>query len=220
MFALDQASSADVLMSPRVTVKDRHVAKVYMSEHHNFPENEWNDIDVPEATNAHFYATAQPNLENEQDLGIQFSIRPEVTEQLITAEVLVPFMTLAGWSEYDTRVYDEDGNVEDGNFYRMPILNTPEIKTRVTVRDGETVIVGGIVSDTTSTINDKIPILGDIPFIGRFFQSKGTQSSKRNLLVFMTCRLVKPDGTPLYPDPRQQRDGTYSKGYPRFGSTL
>lgn len=220
MFALNQADSADVLMSPRVTVKDRHVATVKMIEHRYFPESEWNDIDLPEADNAFFRATAQPSLEEEEELGINFTIRPEVTGELITAEVHVPFKTLAGWMEYDTRTYDAEGNVDDGNFYRMPILNTPEIKTRVTVRDGETVIVGGIVSDQTSSVNDKIPILGDIPFIGRLFQSKGSKSVKRNLLVFMTCRLVKPDGSPLYPEPRQMRDGTYSKGLPRFGSTL
>ncbi|MBR2373950.1 MAG: type II and III secretion system protein [Lentisphaeria bacterium] len=222
MFALNQADSADVLMSPRVTVKANHVATVKMVEHRYFPEPVWNTIDVPEQDDATFRATAQPSLEEEEELGINFTIRPEVTDagDLITAEVHVPFKTLAGWMEYDTRKIDKDGNVEDGDYYRMPIFNTPEIKTRVTVRDGETVIVGGIVSDQTSTINDKIPILGDIPFIGRFFQSKGSKSVKRNLLVFMTCRLVKPDGSPVNPEPRQLRDGTYSKGLPRFGSTL
>ena len=220
MFALDQASSADVLMSPRVTVKDGYVAVVNMFEDHNYPDKEWNNISVPVTTNAHFYATAQPELDNEQQLGIPFTIKPKVKDNIIELEVNVKFKTLAGWSEIDTRIFDEDGNVEDGNLYRMPIINTPEIKTKLHIRDGETVIAGGIVSDETSSINDKIPILGDIPFIGRFFQSKGTTATKRNLLVFVTCRLVKPDGTPLNPDARQQREGTFSKGLPRFHSTL
>ena len=220
MFALDQASSADVLMSPRVTVKDGYVAVVNMFEDHNYPDKEWNNISVPVTNNARFYATAQPELDNEQQLGIPFTIKPKVKDNIIELEVNVKFKTLAGWSEIDTRIFDEDGNVEDGNLYRMPIINTPEIKTLLHIRDGETVIAGGIVSDETSSINDKIPILGDIPFIGRFFQSKGTSATKRNLLVFVTCRLVKPDGTPLNPDARQQREGTFSKGLPRFHSTL
>ena len=220
MFALDQASSADVLMSPRVTVKDGYVAVVNMFEDHNYPDKEWNNITVPVTNNATFYATAQPELDNEQQLGIPFTVKPTVKNNIIELEVNVKFKTLAGWSEIDTRIFDEEGNVEDGNLYRMPIINTPEIKTKLHIRDGETVIAGGIVSDETSSINDKIPILGDIPFIGRFFQSKGTTATKRNLLVFVTCRLVKPDGTPLNPDPRQQREGTFSKGLPRFHSTL
>ena len=108
--------------------------------------------------------------------------------------------------------------MEDGNYYRMPILNTPGIHTQITAKDGETIIAGGVVADETSSVNDKIPILGDIPFIGRLFQSKGSKSSKRNLLVFVTFRLVKPDGSPVYP--RYQNDGLYPQGYPRFGSGL
>ena len=65
---------------------------------------------------------------------------------------------------------------------------------------------------------DKIPILGDIPFIGRLFKSKGSKTVKRNMLVFVTFRLVKPDGTPTHP--RYQKDGLFSQGYPRLGSGL
>jgi type II secretory pathway component GspD/PulD (secretin) len=63
------------------------------------------------------------------------------------------------------------------------------------IYDGETVIIAGVATDLTEIVHDKIPILGDIPFIGRFFQSKYTSSKKGNLLIFLTCRLVKPDGT-------------------------
>ena len=218
MFAMNQADSSDVLMSPRITVKEGTEGTINMIEVHHFPDSEWNDVDVPQSDNAFFYATAQPELEDETELGVDFKVKPIVNGNLITAEINVNFKTLAGWSEYDTRVFDEEGNVEDGNFYRMPILNTPGIHTQITAKDGETIIAGGVVADETSSINDKIPILGDIPFIGRLFQSKGSKSSKRNLLVFVTFRLVKPDGTPV--DPRYQREGLHTQGYPRFGSGL
>ena len=218
MFAMNQADSSDVLMSPRVTVKDGTEATINMIEVHHFPDSEWNDIDVPQNDNAFFYATAQPELEDETELGVNFKVKPVVNGNLITAEINVNFKTLAGWSEYDTRVFDKDGNVEDGNYYRMPILNTPGIHTQITAKDGETIIAGGVVADETSSINDKIPILGDLPFVGRLFQSKGSKSSKRNLLVFVTFRLVKPDGSPC--DPRYQREGLFPKGYPRLGSGL
>ena len=218
MFAMNQADSSDVLMSPRITVKSGIEATINLVEVHHFPDKEWNDIDVPMSDNARFYATAQPDLEDEQQLGIPFKVKPMVNGNLITAELNIQFKTLAGWSEYDTRIFDEEGNVEDGNYYRMPIFNDPKIHTYVTARNGETIIAGGIVSDHTTSINDKIPILGDIPFIGRFFQSKGSKSTKRNLLVFVTFRLVKPDGSPV--DARNQRDGLFSQGYPRFTSGL
>ena len=218
MFALDQADSSDVLMSPRITVKEGTEATINMIEVHHFPDSEWNDVDVPQSDNAFFYATAQPDLEEETELGVDFKVKPFVNGNLITAEINVNFKTLAGWSEYDTRQFDEEGNVEDGNYYRMPILNTPGIHTQITAKDGETIIAGGVVADETSSVNDKIPVLGDLPFIGRLFQSKGSKSSKRNLLVFVTFRLVKPDGSPVYS--RYQGDGLYPQGYPRYGSGL
>ena len=220
MFAMNQADSSDVLMSPRITVKEGVEATINMIEVHHFPDSEWNDVEVPQSDNAFFYATAQPDLEEETELGVDFKVKPFVNHKLglITAQINVNFKTLAGWSEYDTRVFDEEGNVEDGNFYRMPILNTPGINTQITARDGETIIAGGVVADETSSVNDKIPILGDIPFIGRLFKSKGQKSSKRNLLVFVTFRLVKPDGTPV--NAPYKRDGLHPQGYPRFGSGL
>ena len=219
MFAMNQADSSDVLMSPRITVKDGVEGAINMIEIHHFPDSEWNDIDVPQSDNAFFYATAQPELEEETELGVDFKVKPVVNGNLITAEINVNFKTLAGWAEYDTRIIDpETGDVEDGNYYRMPILNTPSIHTQITAKDGETIIAGGVVADETSSVNDKIPILGDIPFIGRLFQSKGSKSTKRNLLVFVTFRLVKPDGSPV--DPRTGGEGQFRQGYPRFGSGL
>ena len=107
--------------------------------------------------------------------------------------------TFDSWYKYDARTYNSDGSVE-GEYYYKPVFNERRFKTHVTVFDGETTLAGGITIDTNDIVHDKVPILGDIPFIGRFFQSKYTKATKSNLLIFVTCRLVKPDGTPLYPN--------------------
>ena len=81
----------------------------------------------------------------------------------------------------------------------------------VLVKYGDTVVLGGVAADATSSILDKIPVLGDLPFVGRLFQSHYTNAEKRNLLVFLTCKLVKPDGTPFFPQENRNR------GVPEFG---
>ena len=70
----------------------------------------------------------------------------------------------------------------------------------MTLKDGETVLIGSVTNDIVKSIHDKIPILGDIPLIGRLFQSRYSNSQKVCLMIFMTCRLVKPDGSALYPE--------------------
>jgi general secretion pathway protein D len=56
--------------------------------------------------------------------------------------------------------------------------------------------MGGLTRDEVKTVNDKVPVLGDIPFLGRLFQSKGESSEKRNLMIFVTANLISPGGAP------------------------
>ena len=55
--------------------------------------------------------------------------------------------------------------------------------------------MGGLTRDEVRSINDKVPFLGDIPGLGRFFRSEGETRQKRNLLIFVTANLVSPGGT-------------------------
>jgi len=77
----------------------------------------------------------------------------------------------------------------------QPIFSVREVTTKVTVWDGATIVMGGLTREEVKKVHDKVPILGDIPFIGRAFQSRGETSSKRNLLVFVTANLVSPGGS-------------------------
>lgn len=78
----------------------------------------------------------------------------------------------------------------------QPVFSIREVETKVQVIDGQTVIMGGFIRDDTAEIEDKVPFFGDLPGIGRIFRSKAKQSIKRNLIIFVTARLIKPDGTP------------------------
>lgn len=108
---------------------------------------------------------------------------------------------------FDARVSnsDSDSDSDDDEYFKMPIFDRREINTMITVYDGDTVVLGGVASDTTEVLFDKIPVLGDLPFIGRLFQSRYENAEKRNLLVFLTCKLVKPDGTPFFPKEERNR---------------
>ena len=76
----------------------------------------------------------------------------------------------------------------------QPVFNVRSIHTKVTLRDGYTVVLGGLMREDIQTINDKVPFLGEFPLIGRLFQSKAKQTVKKNLLIFVTAKILKPDG--------------------------
>lgn len=84
----------------------------------------------------------------------------------------------------------------------QPIFSVREVSTRVTIWDGATIVMGGLTREEVKKVEDKVPILGDIPLLGRLFRSKGESSQKRNLIIFVTANLVNPGGAP-----RKVRDG-------------
>ena len=76
----------------------------------------------------------------------------------------------------------------------QPFFKTRSIETDITIANGATVVMGGLITEERKSMEDKIPYLGDIPWIGRFFRSRSEWSNKRNLLIFVTARLVDPMG--------------------------
>ena len=82
------------------------------------------------------------------------------------------------------------------NVINQPIFSTRKVTTSVSVWDGQTVVLGGLMREDVQKTEDKVPIIGDIPFIGRAFRTNVDQHIKRNLVIFVTARLITPGGQP------------------------
>jgi general secretion pathway protein D len=83
------------------------------------------------------------------------------------------------------------------NVINQPIFSVRQVTTQVTVYDGQTVVLGGLMREDVQKVEDKTPILGDIPLVGRLFRSSADQHIKRNLIMFVTANLIDPAGQPL-----------------------
>lgn len=75
-------------------------------------------------------------------------------------------------------------------FQGVPSIDTNEVNAKVLVADGETIVIGGVFSNTQNKSVDKVPFLGDLPFIGRVFKRDVVQNEKSELLVFLTPRIM------------------------------
>jgi general secretion pathway protein D len=80
----------------------------------------------------------------------------------------------------------------------LPRFTVRQVVSTVNVWDGQTVVLGGLLSETVSTIKDQVPMLGDLPLIGRLFRNESKNTSKKNLLVFVTPMLIDPAGNRLH----------------------
>ena len=76
----------------------------------------------------------------------------------------------------------------------QPFFHVRSIDSQVSVYPGATIVMGGLITEQRKAMDDKIPFLGDLPMIGRFFRSHSEQTNKRNLLIFVTTRLVDVRG--------------------------
>jgi general secretion pathway protein D len=72
-----------------------------------------------------------------------------------------------------------------------------KLNNSILVWDGSTIALGGVMYEKTTDINDKVPLLGDIPILGRLWQSKVKQVERKNFIMFLTVKVVDSSGKPL-----------------------
>ena len=94
----------------------------------------------------------------------------------------------------------------------VPSITTRRAETTVELGDGESFVIGGLVSRSTTSATDKVPLLGDIPILGVLFKRQEYSQKESELAIVVTPRLVKPlardvNVEPLLPGRTEQRDG-------------
>ena len=145
------------------------------------------------------------------------SITPQ-TQALETGPVLdvIPYVLSDGYTLNLTLIpsltefqgYDTPptiANVTSGlNVVQLPVIlpdfTVRQVITTVNVWDGQTVVLGGLITSTVTTEKDKVPVIGDVPILGRLFQSQTKSSVKKNLMIFVTATIVDPAGNRVHSD--------------------
>lgn len=212
--AVDQADNKDILASPRITTMNNQPATikmvriVFLPEDYSDPTEETHNASNDSSTSFTVFMAGSPDFE-EQSLGVTWTVQPQVdlAAQTINITGGPLIRDHVGWTSY-TYIADADDTL--ATVMKRAIISERQIDTNITIKDGETIVLGGIIKDSFASVDDKIPILGDIPVLGRFFQSKYSQNIKTNLLIFLHCRLIKPDGSPFFPE------NTVARGLPTF----
>jgi type IV pilus assembly protein PilQ len=114
-------------------------------------------------------------------IGIILKVTPQVNAQGIIKLALEP------------EVSQRNGDSSFGGA-NIPIIATRKAKTQVSLKDGYTMGIGGLITSSTNHGGTKVPVLGSIPVLGRLFSSKSVDDEATNLLIFITARTVSADG--------------------------
>jgi general secretion pathway protein D len=136
---------------------------------------------------------------------IDLSLFPEVTDfegfinygspiEVVNPQTREGIFGILGFASAGTPTGLDPTSLLSSNDVNQPVFNTRRIQTKVLIQDGSTVVLGGLMRDDVETVNDKVPILADLPLIGRLFQSKAIEDTKKNLLIFVTATIYQNDG--------------------------
>jgi general secretion pathway protein D len=197
--ALSQMKNTDMLSAPKVTALSGNTAILRMVEERSFPTS-WSEPEITAGSDNQgaSYKPSIPEFGDSRDIGVVLEVTPTVAADGYSIDLdLKPSVT--EFLGYDTDLnYDMiiNGQKVTGKA-QMPIIAARTVETKVIVWDGETVVLGGMIREEVTSYKDKVPVLGDVPLLGRLFQAKGESNIKRNLLIFVTARLVNPSGTPV-----------------------
>jgi len=161
-------SNFNVLSTPQVLAIDNNESEINVGS------------DVPVVSNNRISDTGTQFYTYEyKTVGVKFKVKPHITKkQAITLDLTLEVNSVTSEAQVV------------GNQVIPPTLGRRDFKTKVTVNDGKTIVVGGLIRDEKSVTETRVPWLGDIPLLGWFFKHKSVSDTKTNLLVFITPYIV------------------------------
>ena len=147
---------------------------------------------------------ATPTAFETRNTGVTLEIQPTIGENNYTIDLsFAPeIVEFEGFINYGSPIQspgtDALGNpvtlTLTENRIEMPVFSVRKVTTALTIYDGYTVTVGGLMTEQVQNVEDKVPILGDLPIIGRLFQSKSESHFKTNLIIFVTAEIIDAAG--------------------------
>ena len=225
--ALKRKQGTDLLSAPRITVMDGQPAQITIAQEFIYPTdyqpapapvvggggggNNQGQAGLGGAIQIQSaipqFDTVAPDDEQPgfREVGVVLDVTPRIAKYNSIALVLNPKVTeFDGFIEYGgqqamigTSQVGAPPMVIQPSGILMPIFSVRKVNTSVTIFDGATVIIGGLTREEVKTVNDKIPVLGNIPLLGRLFQSSAESYQKRNLLIFVSASIVSRGGSPV-----------------------
>lgn len=225
--ALNQKKGIDLMAAPKVLTKSGQKATITLSREFPYP-TQYDPPQIPQtsggasgiivagATSDPVVTPSFPTSFTTRNLGVTLEVEPQIGPDGYTIDLnLTPeVVEFEGFINYGSPITAPRDILEPTtgivlltvptilteNVINQPIFSTRKVTTNVTIWDGQTVVIGGLIREDVQKINDKVPILGDVPLAGVLFRSKVEQKVKRNLIIFTTARLVDAAGQLLRPE--------------------
>ena len=169
--ALEVQGKLEVLSRPQVTVNNNEKALIQVGE----------DIAIVTGVERLENGNTRSDVER-RDVGIILNVIPSISADGFVRLEISP--EISSVSTRTTQISED---------FEAPIITTRKVDTVVTVKDGQTIVIGGLIQNTIEDRRTKVPLLGDIPLVGYAFKSTQVENIKTELLVILTPKVVPGD---------------------------
>jgi len=185
--ALNTLSDSKVISNPTIVTLNNTEATINVGEEYPIPNYTYNQEQGAFEVSGFEY----------KPLGVLLKVTPQVNARGFIKLTLEPEVSARGT---DSVLFGTA---------KIPIINTRKTKTQISMKDGYTMGIGGLLSKSDINGSTKVPVLGSIPVIGNLFKSKSKENSMKNLLIFITAKIVNAEGASVNEvfDPEQIRLG-------------
>jgi len=191
IYALDNNEGIHTIFAPKVTVMNGQRAEIKdvikLRYNKTIEEAEDQDIDVGDLYAVTYDYAVTPKEWDTREYGTRLIVTPSVQSDDKTIELDVQ-------PEVSSLLMFRQFVSSRNNDYSLPQFFVQSVKTTVSINDGDTLVMGGLMRDELVRTDDKVPIIGDLPLIGRFFRGKSEVEKKSNLMIFVTAKIIDPSG--------------------------
>ncbi|MDN7527228.1 type II secretion system secretin GspD [Burkholderia orbicola] len=167
-------SDANVLSTPNLITLDNEEAKIVVGQNVPIATGSYSNLTSGTTSNAF-------NTYDRRDVGLTLHVKPQITDGGILK----------------LQLYTEDSAVVNGttNSQTGPTFTKRSIQSTILADNGEIIVLGGLMQDNYQVSNSKVPLLGDIPWIGQLFRSESKVRAKTNLMVFLRPVIISDRST-------------------------
>lgn len=218
MRALSQKKGVDLMTAPSIIVKSGTRSKIEVIREFPYP-TEYDPPQIPQTfgntgsviggggqtSSGSFPVTpSTPQQFEFKNTGVTLEVEATVGQDGYTIDLnLLPeIVEFEGFVNYGSPIQTSGINalglpetiILTDNQILQPVFSTRRLTTNVVIWDRQTVGIGGLIREDVQSVEDKVPLVGDIPFLGKLFQTKTQEHFKRNLMIYVTGTLIDPAG--------------------------
>lgn len=208
MRGLDRMKGVDIMARPSVVTRSGQASSIEVIREIIYP-SEYEPPEIPQSADSGVSSTpvtpSSPSSFQTREVGITLDVLPvaDANKRFVDVTLNPSFVEFDGFVNFGSPILQPvQGQLGvqtsklSKNAILLPIFSVQRLATQLTVADGATIAIGGLMTESVKNVDDKVPVLGELPVVGRMFSSRSRESVSTAVIFLVNIELINPTGRP------------------------